>query len=152
MKFQFDGILCRHMLAFFRVKQVFHFPDKYILKRWRQDAKVRTSYPMAEQNEIDDPERCLMSRHLRLSCKSSTLIDVACLTEEGTNFLAKQFDYIDNKMKEMNISTTLGSARQSRRAMHETIGIMDHYEIRTKGCGKRLKSSKEKSTSKGILL
>lgn len=55
MKFLFDGIPCRHMLVFFHVKQVFHVPEKYILKRWTQDAKVRTSYPMAEQNEIDDP-------------------------------------------------------------------------------------------------
>ncbi|XP_073054110.1 protein FAR1-RELATED SEQUENCE 5-like [Primulina eburnea] len=27
MKFQFEGIPCRHMLAFFRINQVFHLPD-----------------------------------------------------------------------------------------------------------------------------
>lgn len=59
-----------------------------------------------------------------------------------TNFLAKQFDYIDTKMKEINISTTLSSVSQSRRAMHEAFGIMDPYEIRTKRCGKRLNHQK----------
>ncbi|XP_042398920.1 protein FAR1-RELATED SEQUENCE 5-like [Zingiber officinale] len=39
-KFEFDGIPCRHMLAFFRINQVFHLPDKYILKRWTRDEKV----------------------------------------------------------------------------------------------------------------
>ncbi|XP_073277673.1 protein FAR1-RELATED SEQUENCE 5-like [Primulina huaijiensis] len=151
MKFQFEGISCRHMLAFFRINQVFHLPDKYILKRWTQDAKNVALFPMDEQNVMDDPKRCLMSRHLRLSYKSSALVDVASLTVEGTNFLYAQFDYIGSKMKEMNIDTTLSGGSQSRRATDGTIGIIDPSDIRTKGCGKRLKSSKEKSTSKGRL-
>ncbi|XP_073271500.1 protein FAR1-RELATED SEQUENCE 5-like [Primulina huaijiensis] len=151
MKFQFEGIPCRHMLAFFRINQVFHLPDKYILKRWTQDAKNVALFPMDEQNVMDDPKRCLMSRHLRLSYKSSALVDVASLTVEGTNFLSAQFDYIGSKMKEMNIDTTLSGGSQSRRATDGTIGIIDPSDIRTKGCGKRLKSSKEKSTSKGRL-
>ncbi|XP_073015699.1 protein FAR1-RELATED SEQUENCE 5-like [Primulina eburnea] len=56
MKFQFEGIPCRHMLAFFRINQVFHLPDQYILKRWTKDAKVGVLYTMAEQNLVDDPE------------------------------------------------------------------------------------------------
>lgn len=139
MKFQFEGIPCRHMLAFFRIKQVFRLPDKYSLKRWTQDAKLGASYLMAEQNVIDDLERCLMSIHLRLSCKSSALIDIAYLTEEGTNFLVERFDDIDSKMKEMNISRTIISGSQSRRVMRGAVGVIDPSEIRTKGCGKRFK-------------
>ncbi|CAL2275644.1 unnamed protein product [Prunus armeniaca] len=37
--FEFWGILCWHILAFLRMKQVEHLPDKYILKRWLQSAK-----------------------------------------------------------------------------------------------------------------
>ncbi|XP_073120442.1 protein FAR1-RELATED SEQUENCE 5-like [Henckelia pumila] len=128
-KTRFEGIPCRHMLAFFRINQVL---------------------PMVEQDVIDDPERCLMSRHLMLSCKSSTLIDVSSLTKERTNFLSEQFDFIESKMKEMNIEA-LSSGSQSKHNIDRLIGINDPAEIRTKGCGKRLKSSKEKSTSKGRL-
>ncbi|XP_073014540.1 protein FAR1-RELATED SEQUENCE 5-like [Primulina eburnea] len=149
MKFQFEGIPCRHMLAFFRINQVFHLPDQYILKRWTKDAKVGVLYTMAEQNLVDDPERCLMSRHMRLSCKASALIDVASFSDEGTNFLADEFDSIDSKMKEMNINRTLSSGIQSRSTFDKAIGIIDPSEIRTKGRGKRLKSSKEKSISRG---
>ncbi|XP_073313771.1 protein FAR1-RELATED SEQUENCE 5-like [Primulina huaijiensis] len=148
MKFQFEGIPCRHMLAFFRINQVFHLHDQYILKRWTKDAKIGVHYTMAEQNVVDDPERCLMSRHMRLSCKASALIDVASFSDEGTNFLTEQFDSIDSKMKEMNINRTLRSGIQSRRTLDGAIGIIDPSEIRTKGRGKRLKSSKEKSTSR----
>ncbi|XP_073017887.1 protein FAR1-RELATED SEQUENCE 5-like [Primulina eburnea] len=150
MKFQFEGIPCRHMLAFFRINQVFHLPDQYILKRWTKDAKIGVHYTMAEQNVVDDPKKCLMSRHMRLSCKASALIDVASFIDEGTNFLTEQFDFIDSKMKEMNINRTLRSGIQSRRSLDGAIGIIDPSEIRTKGRGKRLKSSKEKSTSRDI--
>ncbi|XP_073048393.1 protein FAR1-RELATED SEQUENCE 5-like [Primulina eburnea] len=149
MKFQYEGIPCRHMLAFFRINQVFHLPDKYILKRWTQGAKNVEFYPIDEQNVTGASERCLMSRHLRLSYKASALVDIASLTVEGTNFLAAQFDCIDSKMKDLNVNTTLSGGSQSRRATDRAIGIIDPQNIRTKGCGKRLKSSKEKSTSQG---
>ncbi|XP_073037914.1 protein FAR1-RELATED SEQUENCE 5-like [Primulina eburnea] len=149
MKFQFEGIPCRHMLAFFRINQVFHLPDKYILKCWTQAAKIVEFFPTDEQNVVEAPERCLMSRHLRLSYKASALVDIASLTVEGTNFLNAQFDYIGNKMKDLNMTTTVSGGSQCRRATDRAIDIVDPQKIRTKGCGKRLKSSKEKATTQG---
>ncbi|XP_073047683.1 protein FAR1-RELATED SEQUENCE 5-like [Primulina eburnea] len=149
MKFQFEGIPCRHMLAFFRINQVFHLPDKYILKRWTQAAKNVEFFPTDEPNVVEAPERCLMSRHLRLSYKASALVDIASLTVEGTNFLNAQFDYIGNKMKDLNMTTTVSGGSQCRRATDRAVDIVDPQKIRTKGCGKRLKSSKEKATTQG---
>ncbi|XP_073034950.1 protein FAR1-RELATED SEQUENCE 5-like [Primulina eburnea] len=103
MKFEFESIPCRHMLAFFRINQVFELPDKYILKRWTQDAKVGAIYAMGEQNVNDDPKMCLMSRHSRLSYKASVVIDDASLTDEGTNFLDEQLDYILKKLKRLTL-------------------------------------------------
>lgn len=94
MKFEFEGIPCRHMLAFFHINQVFQLSDKYILKRWTRDAKVGEIYAMNEENVSSDPKICLMSRHTRLSYKSSVVIDDASLTDEGTNFLDEQLDNI----------------------------------------------------------
>ncbi|XP_060200030.1 protein FAR1-RELATED SEQUENCE 5-like [Lycium barbarum] len=37
--FDFSGILCRHILAVFRVKNVLRFPSHYVLKRWTRKAK-----------------------------------------------------------------------------------------------------------------
>ncbi|XP_073057665.1 uncharacterized protein [Primulina eburnea] len=136
------------MLAFFHINQVFQLPNKYILKRWTQDAKVGAIYAMAEQNVIDDPKMFLMSRHSRLSNKASVVIDDASLTDEGTNFLDEQLDYILKKIKEVNISRTFSNGSQKKKIMDGVFGITDPSEVRTKGCGKRLKSSKEKSSSK----
>ncbi|XP_073121051.1 protein FAR1-RELATED SEQUENCE 5-like [Henckelia pumila] len=135
-------------VSFFRINQVSQFPEKYILKRWTRDAKVGAICYMPEQNVIEDPERCLISRHSKLSYRASVLIDNASLTNEGTRFLDEQFDYIDSKIREINSSRTFNSGIQMKKTRDETLGIIDPSEVRTKGCGKRLKSSKEKSTSK----
>lgn len=37
--FEFSGILCRHILAVFRVTNVLTLPSHYILKRWTRNAK-----------------------------------------------------------------------------------------------------------------
>ncbi|XP_042423886.1 protein FAR1-RELATED SEQUENCE 5-like [Zingiber officinale] len=152
-KFEFEGIPCRHMLAFFRINQVFHLPDTYILKRWTRDAKVGAIYALGEQNVIDDPnsEKYLMSRHSRLSYKASVLVDDASLSNERITFLDEQFDCIYKKIQEMSISTTCSDRSQRKKSIDETLGIIDPFVVRTKGCGKRLKSSKDKSTSNSRL-
>ncbi|XP_058105724.1 protein FAR1-RELATED SEQUENCE 5-like [Magnolia sinica] len=38
-KFEFSGILCRHVLSVFRVANIFTIPPHYILKRWTKNAK-----------------------------------------------------------------------------------------------------------------
>ncbi|XP_042383552.1 uncharacterized protein LOC122003649 [Zingiber officinale] len=51
----------------------------------------------------------------------------------------------------MNTSKTCDNGGQKRKSMDRSHNIIDPSSIRTKGCGKRLKSSKEKSTSKSRL-
>ncbi|XP_074585556.1 protein FAR1-RELATED SEQUENCE 5-like [Curcuma longa] len=150
-KFEFDGIPCRHMLAYFRINQVFHLSDKYILKRWTQDAKVGVIYDLEAPNYSDDPERYLMLRHSKLSYKASLLIDDASLTDEGTNFLDEQFDCIYKKIQAINISKKGNDGSQRNKSTQGTPVIIDPSLVRTKGCGKRLKSAKEQSTSKSRL-
>ncbi|XP_074560767.1 protein FAR1-RELATED SEQUENCE 5-like [Curcuma longa] len=150
-KFEFDGIPCRHMLAFFRINQVFHLPEKYILKRWTKDAKVGVIFPVGEQNISDDPERNLISRHSQLSYKASVVIDDASLTEEGTNILKEQLEYVHNIIQDLNISKKCNNVSQRKTSTDGTRDIIDPSSVRTKGCGKRLKSSKEKSIPKSRL-
>lgn len=37
--FEFEGVLCRHVLAVFKATNVFMLPSHYILKRWTRNAK-----------------------------------------------------------------------------------------------------------------
>ena len=77
-KFEFDGIPCRHMLAFFR---------------WTREVNVGVVYTMDDENANDDPTNFLVSRRSKLSYKVSILIDDASLTNEETKFLDEQLDY-----------------------------------------------------------
>lgn len=38
--FDFKGISCKHILAFFHVKRVKYLPRKFILMRWTKNEKV----------------------------------------------------------------------------------------------------------------
>lgn len=38
-KFEFEGILCRHVIAVFKATNIFMLPQHYILKRWTKNAK-----------------------------------------------------------------------------------------------------------------
>ncbi|KAG6436722.1 hypothetical protein SASPL_101624 [Salvia splendens] len=147
-KFEFDGIPCRHMLAFFRISQIFELPKKYILKRWTQEAKIGVVYALDDENTNDDPTRLLMTRRSKLSYKASILIDYASLTDEGTKFLNEQLDSLHGKIKEMGASSTTVSSSQTRKNLDKPRNIGDPSNIRTKGSGKRMLSSKEKSTLK----
>ncbi|KAG6395513.1 hypothetical protein SASPL_146158 [Salvia splendens] len=147
-KFEFDGIPCRHMLAFFRISQIFELPKKYILKRWTQEAKIGVVYALDDENTNDDPTRLLMTRRSKLSYKASILIDYASLTDEGTKFLNKQLDSLHGKIKEMGASSTTVPSSQTRKNLDKPRNIGDPSNIRTKGCSKRMLSSKEKSTLK----
>ncbi|KAG6430838.1 hypothetical protein SASPL_108911 [Salvia splendens] len=145
---EFDCIPCRHMLAFFSVNQIFELPDKYILKRWTRETKIDVAYILDDENCNDDPTRFLISRRAKLSYKAPTLIDYASLTDEGTKFLDEQLDYIHGKIKEMGISPTTIHGSQTRKSLDITKTIGDPSKIRSKGCGKRMLSSKEKSILK----
>ncbi|KAK9677676.1 hypothetical protein RND81_11G160000 [Saponaria officinalis] len=49
--FEFSGIICRHILAVFRAKNVLTLPSEYALKRWTRDARNG-----AESNECASEE------------------------------------------------------------------------------------------------
>lgn len=51
--FESEGILCRHALTIFEIKQIFILPDRYILKRWTKFAK---NVKASEQDAIRPPQ------------------------------------------------------------------------------------------------
>ncbi|XP_073152020.1 uncharacterized protein [Henckelia pumila] len=128
--------------------KVFQLPDKYILNRWTQHAMVGAPYTMGEENISNDPEKLLISRHSRLSFKSSLIVDEASLTDEGTKLMEEQLDSLYYKIRKINSSRNLSMGRQRKRTIDGPLDILDPFEVRTKGCGKRLKSAKEKSISR----
>ncbi|KAK4440656.1 protein FAR1-RELATED SEQUENCE 5 [Sesamum alatum] len=57
--FEFSGLLCRHVLAVFRVTNVLTLPSHYILKRWTRNAK--SSVVLEER--VTDPFNSYLESH-----------------------------------------------------------------------------------------
>ncbi|KAM6540647.1 hypothetical protein CsatB_005094 [Cannabis sativa] len=50
--FEYSGIICRHVLAVFRAKNVLTLPSQYVLKRWTRNAKTG---PVVEEQASELP-------------------------------------------------------------------------------------------------
>ncbi|OMP11666.1 Zinc finger, PMZ-type [Corchorus olitorius] len=52
--FEFEGILCRHVLAVFKAANIFLLPQHYILKRWTRNAKAEAILDTLPSGEMHD--------------------------------------------------------------------------------------------------
>ena len=144
MHFDFKGLPCRHMLAYFRVKQIIHLPTHCILKILTRNVKVGG---VMDNNGQEIAESSITIRHSRLSQWASTVVDDASLTSEGTNLLVNEMEMIHGKIKEMDNSHSTVLDLIGKKSSKEPKSIINPTHVRSKGCGKRFKSSKEISIS-----
>ncbi|KAL2492040.1 Protein FAR1-RELATED SEQUENCE [Abeliophyllum distichum] len=119
--------------------------------RWTKNAKVSVCEDSSTGISDDgSSSTSLMSRHRMLAHKSSLLVDDAALTDARTTFLIGEFESLHVRIKEIddggNVAVAFNRSRSKNR--EESHAIHDPCLVRAKGCGKRLKSSKEKSLSK----
>ncbi|KAL2453240.1 Protein FAR1-RELATED SEQUENCE 5 [Abeliophyllum distichum] len=147
--FEFNGYPCRHMISYLRKKQVLLLPDKYILRRWTKNAKLGYPDDLTEGFSTDDSSSTsLMARHGLLSHKASLIVDEAELTDERSTFLIGEFESLHLRVKEIATTGNIGLSRYKSITRPDSVTIQDPSAVRAKGCGKRLKSGKEKSISK----
>ncbi|KAL2491198.1 Protein FAR1-RELATED SEQUENCE [Abeliophyllum distichum] len=147
--FEFEGYPCRHIVCFLKKKQVLLLPDKYILRRWTKNAKmVNTGF----ENHIreDSSIQSLMGRHGLLSQKAQALVDDAALTDARCAFLIGEFETLNLKVNEIDNGGQLAISKSSSQSREVQQVIQDPSGVRSKGSGKRLKSSKEKAMARGI--
>ncbi|CAA0825605.1 Protein FAR1-RELATED SEQUENCE 5 [Striga hermonthica] len=142
-KFEFEGYPCRHMLCWMRVEQVMLVPEKYVKKRWTKNAKSNLIYDTPFDFEVGES---LQGRRGALMKITRELIDDASLTEARSKFLMEKLKVLKWEVGEIDDKECM-SKRLSKSKDKETIFVCDPEPIRTKGCGKRLKSSKEKALS-----
>lgn len=117
-------------------------PSKYILKRWTKGAKVGS---VAAPLVLEESRNSLLTRHGMLSHMASVLVDEASLTEARSKFLCLEFEALQNRVKEIDNGVNATMSGERSRSRTESQCIIDPIGIRTKGCGKRLKSSKART-------
>lgn len=141
--FEFEGYPCRHMLCLMKVQQVMMLPKKCIKKRWTKEAKSTTLYEPA-QNHVEG--QSFTARRGALSRMAMDLVDKCYLTEAYSSFLMEELHELKSKVKDLDIGGNTSKLKESN--MHEcSQSVQDPNVVRAKGCGKRLKSSKEKAMS-----
>ncbi|KAL2525374.1 Protein FAR1-RELATED SEQUENCE 5 [Abeliophyllum distichum] len=146
--FDFEGYPCRHMLCYMKKKQVMLLPEKYILRRWTKNAKqARMFDPTTGSYVHTDPGHSLMSRHSMLSYAASDLVDEGSLTDARSTFLLSEFQSLRIRVKDIDTGGDVGMSRNRNSSLEETQVVCDPNPVRAKGCGKRLKSGKEKALS-----
>ncbi|KAL2518245.1 protein far-red impaired response 1 [Abeliophyllum distichum] len=76
------------------------------------------------------------------------LVVDASLTDARSSYLLGEFENLHLRIKEIDFDGNNVNPHSSNKS-GEQLGIQDPTEVRAKGCGKRLKSSKEKAISRG---
>ncbi|KAL2465760.1 Protein FAR1-RELATED SEQUENCE [Abeliophyllum distichum] len=109
---------------------------------------VEVHDPHSSLSSVNFSSTSLMAIHGLLTHKSSVLIDDAALTDAHTTFLMEEFDSLHIRIKEIYDGENAGFSRNKDKSREQNEPNGDPSAIRAKGCGKRLKSSKEKSLSK----
>lgn len=61
--FEFSGIICRHILAVFRAKNLLTLPSQYVLKRWTRNAKSGAAADERAPEGLGDSRESLTVRY-----------------------------------------------------------------------------------------
>ncbi|XP_058182725.1 protein FAR1-RELATED SEQUENCE 5-like [Rhododendron vialii] len=148
--FDFDGIPCRHMLAYFSRMQIMELPTKYILRRWTKSTKA--SRVMDDLGSVGKEicDRSVLVRRQGLFQLACNVIDEGVLDEEGTEVVSKHLLLAKDEL------AVLRSSREPRPASVIEMSISngsqhsfnEPLQVRAKGCGKRLKGGKERAVKK----
>ncbi|KAK9665511.1 hypothetical protein RND81_14G116700 [Saponaria officinalis] len=103
-KFEFEGILCRHIMKCLAVLNVKAIPDKYILDRWRKDL-VR-GYENIRVGYYDPIESERVRRSLELTMRNDYIVSLAMQDEEARAiYLEKTNDLIKSLEEHAGIET-----------------------------------------------
>lgn len=142
-RFERVGTLCRHIFTALKAANIYRFPKAYALARWCKDAVKKQ---MIDEGGIDSNK--VLTNDIWFAVQSG-------IRQSGTDSqkLKEYFDGIANLNKSLfsNGGNVASSSRNDIIAEHigctrpvERI-IQNPKESRNKGCGRRLKSGKEKA-------
>ncbi|KAL2526094.1 Protein FAR1-RELATED SEQUENCE [Abeliophyllum distichum] len=121
-------------------------PEKYIIRRWTKNAKqARVFDPTTGSYVHTDPGHSLMSIHSMLSHAASDLVDEGSLTYARSTFLLSEFQSLRIRVKDIDTGGEVGISRNINKSVEETQVVCDPNLVIAKGCGKCLKSGKEKA-------
>lgn len=106
-KYEFVGVLCSHVLKVLDYKNTKEIPEKYVLRRWRKDAKSGVNMEPYDDFDEIDPTVAIENRYLSLGrvyeqvmARGSACQEAYTLAmEEANKILEKLQDTVVNRTK-----------------------------------------------------
>ncbi|CAJ2665909.1 unnamed protein product [Trifolium pratense] len=165
--FQFMGLLCRHILVIFQLKNIVEIPDMYILKRWTKDANKGVGF-IEDGTKFSSEENSATLRSLHVHNQASLLPGLAAKYEKIYKLISSDLEETYRKAlimeNELDIENNIiPSDASCQNLIHEQLcvssesNIKDPRSSQTKGRKKdarketqhgRIKSSLELSVNR----
>lgn len=115
--FEFSGIICRHILAVFRAKNVLTLPPQYVLKRWTRDAKTGVVLDEQVPEHTSSSHESLAVRHNNLRQEAIKYVEEGAKSIHIYHIAMKYLQEAANKVsavKNQSSGTTEGSTLADR--------------------------------------
>ena len=87
--FEFEGILCRHLLLVLRNTRINYLPLTYILQRWCKDAKKGAVIDNNRDGIIVTNHDARATRHREIHNNCNILAEHGCTSKENTELMNK---------------------------------------------------------------
>ncbi|BBH07035.1 hypothetical protein Prudu_018841 [Prunus dulcis] len=146
-RFEFVGIICKHILALFRRDQIEYMPEKYILKRWKKTAKCGLVSDANGKEIKDCADPGLLIKRSTMSRLASDVVEDALMSEEGCEVLSETLKSLQVKLKLLKDGPSNNEVGGSS---SQTQYMKDPKRVRCKGRSKGVTGAKEKAMKRGI--
>ncbi|KAL2519513.1 Protein FAR1-RELATED SEQUENCE 5 [Abeliophyllum distichum] len=122
--------------------QMVQIYTKKILLLFQNELVQSNFYICSKRSSFDEAKV-----HSMLSHAASDLVDEGSLTDARSSFLLSEFQSLRIRVKDIDTGGEVDMSRNRKKSVEETRVVCDPNPVRAKGCGKRLKSGKEKALS-----
>ncbi|KAI5340905.1 hypothetical protein L3X38_020179 [Prunus dulcis] len=146
-RFEFVGIICKHILALFRRDQIEYMPEKCILKRWKKTAKCGLVSDANGKEIKDCADPGLLIKRSTMSRLASDVVEDALMSEEGCEVLSATLKSLQVKLKLLKDGPSNNEVGGSS---SQTQYMKDPKRVRCKGRSKGVTGAKEKAMKRGI--
>ncbi|XP_027077880.1 protein FAR1-RELATED SEQUENCE 5-like isoform X1 [Coffea arabica] len=120
--FEFSGLLCRHILTFFRVANVLTLPPLYVLRRWTKSARSSLMLEDATNDLSNGSRESLTARYNKLRHEVFKYVDEGMQTEETYNAAMDALREAANKVSmARKTARTSSDSNRTRKQDHSTL-------------------------------
>ncbi|OMO86944.1 Zinc finger, PMZ-type [Corchorus olitorius] len=150
--FEFQGILCNHILKILDLMNVKEeIPSRYIFKRWTKDPMGEGFMDIDKGEQEENPKLKVCSRYRILCSTFVRIATMACESEVGSKLAAKYANELMVKLKETSLGQACGESATCTNIEVEVINPSNTKAIKAEGLKKKQSAHKGTRRLKGCL-